>query len=80
MPPMAAPQRFQVGVFTFGDHGTDPVSGVRVSSAERMRQIVEEATVAEQAGLDVFGVGEHHRGDFIVSAPEVLLAAIAERT
>jgi len=80
MPGMATSPRFEVGVFTFGDHGPDPSTGQRVSSAERMRQIVEEAVVAEQAGLDVFGVGEHHRSDFIVSAPEVVLAAIAERT
>jgi alkanesulfonate monooxygenase SsuD/methylene tetrahydromethanopterin reductase-like flavin-dependent oxidoreductase (luciferase family) len=52
----------------------------RVTAAERMRQIVEEAELAEQVGLDVFGVGEHHRADFIVSAPEVVLAAVAART
>ena len=77
---MAASKRFEVGVFTFGDHGTDPVHGTRLSPAQRMRHIVEEAVVAEQAGLDVFGLGEHHRSDFLVSAPEVILAAIAERT
>ena len=71
---------FEIGVFTFGDHGPDPVSGATVRPAERMRQIVEEAVLAEQVGLDVFGVGEHHRADFLVSAPEVVLAAIAERT
>lgn len=74
------PTPFEIGVFTFGDHGPDPVTGRTPRPAERMRQIVEEATVAEQAGLDVFGVGEHHRADFLVSAPEVVLAAIAERT
>jgi probable LLM family oxidoreductase len=78
MPDM--PQRFEIGVFTFGDHGPDPVTGASVSPAERMRQIVEEAVLAEQVGLDVFGLGEHHRADFIVSAPEVALAAIAART
>ena len=45
-----------------------------------MCQIVEEAELAEQVSLDVFGAGEHHRADFIVSAPEVVLAAIAGRT
>jgi len=65
MPDM--PHRFEIGVFTF-------------SPAERMRQIVEEAVLADQVGLDVFGLGEHHRADFIVSAPEVALAAIAART
>ncbi|MDF1524287.1 MAG: LLM class flavin-dependent oxidoreductase, partial [Trueperaceae bacterium] len=69
-----------IGVFTFGDHGPDPVTGLAPSPAERMRQVVDEAVLAEQVGLDVFGVGEHHRGDFILSAPEVVLAAIAART
>ena len=72
--------QFEVGVFTFGDHGPDPHGGRTVSPAERMRQIVEEAVLAEQVGLDVFGVGEHHRDDFLVSAPEVVLSAIAART
>jgi probable LLM family oxidoreductase len=74
----AAP--FEVGVFTFGDHGPDPRTGVAPSAAERMRQVVEEAELAEAVGLDVFGVGEHHRADFIISAPEVVLATIAGRT
>jgi probable LLM family oxidoreductase len=78
MPDM--PHRFEIGVFTFGDHGPDPVTSASVSPAERMRQIVEEAVLADQVGLDVFGLGEHHRADFIVSAPEVALAAIAART
>ena len=78
MGPMPTP--FEIGVFTFGDHGPDPLTGASVSPAERMRQIVEEAVLAEQVGLDVFGLGEHHRADFIVSAPEVALAAIAART
>ena len=45
-----------------------------------MRELVEEAELAEQVGLDVFGVGEHHRPDFIVSSPAVVLGAIASRT
>jgi alkanesulfonate monooxygenase SsuD/methylene tetrahydromethanopterin reductase-like flavin-dependent oxidoreductase (luciferase family) len=71
---------FEIGVFTFGDHGPDPVTGRTPTPAARMRQVVEEAVLAEQVGLDVFGVGEHHRADFLISAPEVVLAAIAERT
>ena len=77
---MATTPGFEIGVFTFGDHGPDLGSGSTVPRAERMRQLVEEAVLAEQAGLDVFGVGEHHRADFLVSAPEVVLAAVAERT
>ena len=71
---------FELGVFTFGDHDPQPAGGHSVSPAERMRQIVEEAVLAEQVGLDVFGVGEHHREDYLVSAPDVVLAAIAART
>jgi probable LLM family oxidoreductase len=51
-----------------------------VSAAQRLRDLVEEIELADQAGLDVFGVGEHHRPDFAVSAPAVVLAAAAERT
>ena len=80
MRPMTTPRPFEIGVFTFGDHGPDPATGTVLSPAVRMRQIVEEAVTAERAGLDVFGVGEHHRADFLVSAPEVVLAAVAERT
>lgn len=67
-------------MFTFGDHGPDPTTGVTPSPAERLRQVVEEAELADQVGLDVVGVGEHHRADFLISAPEVVLAAIAART
>lgn len=70
----------EIGVYTFADLGTDPETGQRLSPAQRLRNLVEEAVVADQAGLDVFGVGEHHRPDFAVSAPAVALAAIAERT
>jgi probable LLM family oxidoreductase len=64
----------EIGVYTFGelDPGTSP--------QQRLRELVEEAELAEQVGLDVFGVGEHHRPDFVVSAPAVVLAAIAART
>ncbi|WP_280500104.1 LLM class flavin-dependent oxidoreductase, partial [Nocardia farcinica] len=50
------------------------------TAAERLRQVVDEAVATEQAGLDVYGVGEHHRVDFAASAPAVVLAAIAART
>ena len=69
----------EIGVYTFGELALDSAGG-RTSHAERTRQLVEEATLADQVGLDVFGVGEHHRPDFIVSAPAVVLAAAAERT
>src|SRR5512139_3016861 len=64
----------EIGVTTFAELATggDP--------AERMARVIEEAEIAEGVGLDVYGVGEHHRPDFIASAPAVVLAAIAPRT
>jgi alkanesulfonate monooxygenase SsuD/methylene tetrahydromethanopterin reductase-like flavin-dependent oxidoreductase (luciferase family) len=64
----------ELGVATFADLASG------VSPQERMRQLVEEAELADQLGLDVFAVGEHHRPDFLVSAPAVVLAALAMRT
>ena len=63
----------EIGVFSFVEQGD-------ISPAQRMRNLIEEAVLADQVGLDVFGVGEHHRPDFVVSSPAVALAAIAERT
>jgi probable LLM family oxidoreductase len=65
-----------LGLYSFGEV---PDSTAR-SAAQRLRELVEEAELADQAGLEVFGVGEHHRPDFAVSAPAVVLAAAAERT
>jgi probable LLM family oxidoreductase len=65
---------FEVGVYTFAELHAG------ISPAQRMRNLVEEAALADQVGLEVFGVGEHHRPDFAVSSPVVALAAIAERT
>src|SRR4051794_19842116 len=64
----------ELGLATF----VDLSSGV--SAAQRMRELLEEAELADQLGLDVFAVGEHHRPDFVVSSPAVALAAIAART
>jgi probable LLM family oxidoreductase len=55
-------------------------AGHLISQAESLRHVVEEAVLADQLGIDAFGVGEHHRADFAISAPEVVLAAIASRT
>jgi probable LLM family oxidoreductase len=74
---MTAPVEF--GVDTFGDVTVD-ADGNRKSYAQVLRDVVEEAVLADRVGIDYFGVGEHHRDDFAVSAPEVLLAAIAGRT
>jgi probable LLM family oxidoreductase len=69
----------ELGLDTFGDV-TLAADGSPVSQAHVLRQVVEEAVLADQVGVAFFGVGEHHRRDFAVSAPEVVLAAIAGRT
>src|SRR4051794_39120157 len=69
----------ELGVYTFAEVAPDPASG-RPDAPRRLRELVEEAEAAERSGLDVFGVGEHHRPDFAVSAPAVALAAVAART
>ncbi len=70
----------ELGLYTFAERTPDPHTGRSVSAAERLNDVVEEAELADQLGLDVFGVGEHHRPEFVVSAPTVVLAAIAART
>ena len=72
-------KRMELGLYTFGDVGTSETNGT-VSWHERLRNLVEEIELADQVGLDVFGLGEHHRADYAVSAPAVVLAAAAERT
>src|ERR1700693_304228 len=64
----------ELGLATFADLASG------VSPAERMRDLMEEAELADQLGLDVFAIGEHHRPDFLVSSPAVVLAAIAVKT
>src|SRR4051812_19368873 len=70
----------EIGVYTFADTTRDPKTGHLVTAQQRLRDLVEEIELADQVGLDVFGVGEHHRPDFAVSTPAVVLAAGAERT
>lgn len=70
----------ELGVYTFAETTPDPASGRTISAAQRLRDLIEEVELADQVGLEVFGVGEHHRPDFAVSAPAVVLAAAAART
>jgi len=70
----------ELGVYTFAETTPDPATGKIVAPARRLRDLIEEIELADQVGLEVFGVGEHHRPDFAVSAPAVVLAAAAERT
>jgi probable LLM family oxidoreductase len=70
---------FQLGLDTFGDI-TLGAGGAPLPHAQVIRNVVEEAVLADEVGVDFIGVGEHHRPDFAVSAPDVVLAAIAGRT
>lgn len=71
---------FEIGIMTFGEVTADPATGRAPSPRERVQETIEQARVADQVGLDVFGVGEHHRSDFVGSAPSILLAAAAQAT
>jgi probable LLM family oxidoreductase len=73
------PPAIQLGLDTFGDVTLDSGGRTR-SQADALRDVITEAVLAEQVGVDCFGVGEHHRADFAISAPEVVLAVIAGRT
>jgi probable LLM family oxidoreductase len=69
----------ELGLDTFGDI-TDGPDGKPLSAAQVIRDLVDEAVLADEAGVDFIGVGEHHRADFAVTSPEMVLAAIAART
>ncbi|AYF96903.1 LLM class flavin-dependent oxidoreductase [Protaetiibacter intestinalis] len=69
----------QFGLDTFGDVSVD-LDGTRLPAAQVIRNTVEQGVLADSLGVDAFGIGEHHRDDFSVSSPEILLAAIAART
>jgi len=80
-PAPAAPTRaFELGIYSFVERTPDPDSGTVVSPAQRLADLIEEIELADQVGLDVFGIGEHHRPEFVSSAPAVILAAAAART
>lgn len=70
----------EIGVFSFGETRVDPATGRQLDAGERLRRLVEEMELADQVGLDVYGVGEHHRPDYAVASPAVVLAAGAART
>lgn len=70
----------EIGIYTLGDIVQDPVTGETVTAGQRMKEIMEAAKLADEAGLDVLGVGEHHRLDYATSAVPVVLAAIASVT
>jgi probable LLM family oxidoreductase len=70
----------QIGVDSFAAAISDPATGLTISPVQRMQNLLEEISLADQVGLDVFGIGEHHRPEFLDSAPTVILAAAATRT
>lgn len=70
----------EIGIYTFAETRFDPATGRQLGVDERLRHLLEEIELADRVGLDVFGVGEHHRPDYAVSTPAVVLAAAAART
>jgi len=70
----------EIGAFTFAETTPDPATGKVIDARRRLHHLIEEVELADQVGLDVYGVGEHHRPDFAVSTPAVVLAAAAVRT
>ncbi|MFI5129663.1 MAG: LLM class flavin-dependent oxidoreductase [Chitinophagales bacterium] len=70
----------EIGIYTFGDVGTHPVTKEVTTAHQRLKNLIEEIELADQLGLDVFAVGEHHRSDYAVSAPTIILGAAAVKT
>jgi probable LLM family oxidoreductase len=70
----------QIGIDSFAAAIADPATGLTLRPVERMQHLLEEMELADRVGLDVFGIGEHHRAEFLDSAPVVILAAAATRT
>jgi probable LLM family oxidoreductase len=70
----------ELGIYSFGDRSRDPQTGQLQTDQQRMTELLEQAALADQVGLELFGVGEHHRPEYVISAPAVVLAAIAGAT
>ncbi|HUH19565.1 LLM class flavin-dependent oxidoreductase [Albibacterium sp.] len=70
----------ELGLITFADMQPESVSGGAVNAHQRIKDLLEEIELADQLGLDVFGIGEHHRPDYAVSSPAIILAAAASIT
>ena len=70
----------QIGIDSFAAAIPDPETGAAIAPADRLRNLLEEIDLADQVGLDVFGIGEHHRSEFLDSAPTIILAAAAGHT
>jgi probable LLM family oxidoreductase len=72
--------RFELGLYSFAELTPDPHTGHKLSPAQRLKNLLEEIELADQVGLDVYGLGEHHRSEYLASSPAVILAAAAART
>lgn len=70
----------EIGIYTLADLCPDPQTGKTISAKRRLEEIIEAAKMADEAGLDVFGVGEHHRRDYAVSSPSIVLSALSQIT
>jgi len=70
----------ELGIYSFVEARFDPATGRQIGVEERIEHLLEEVELADRVGLDVFGIGEHHRADYAVSAPAIILAAAAART
>ena len=71
---------FEIGVYSFVENTPDPRTGEKLSQQQRIQNLLEEIDLADQVGLDVFGLGEHHRKEYVSSSPEMILSAAAGRT
>ncbi|HTL69304.1 MAG TPA: LLM class flavin-dependent oxidoreductase [Lacunisphaera sp.] len=78
--PTTTTERFELGIDSFVETSFDPAKRAAMSPAARVRDLLEEIELADRVGLDVFGIGEHHRKEYVSSAPAVILAAAAART
>ena len=70
----------ELGIGMFGDLHIDPKTGYTQTPQQRMSEIIEEVKLMDEIGLDFFGIGEHHRPDYAVSSPEIILAALSTVT
>lgn len=78
--PWGGERNMELGIYTFVEATPDPETGQVPSPEERLRRLIEEVELAEQVGLDVYGIGEHHRPEYVSSSPAVILAAAAAKT
>jgi len=77
---VSAERPFEIGIYSFVENTADPATGARRSAQQRIDELMAEIRTADEVGLDVYAVGEHHRDEYLASAPDVLLAAAAART